>query len=93
MALGLTTLTFLKASGGRFRKTFYMWALSSWFICPEWGSAYVYPVKSLSELIDEEMVKTPAPAAQEAPITAEAAAEKVEEIKKSVEDIVNNNKK
>lgn len=91
MAFGLTTLTFFKASGGRFRKTFYMWALSSWFICPEWGSAYVYPAKSLSELIDEEMVKAPTPA-PEAIVTPEAAAEKIDEMKKTVEDIVNNKK-
>lgn len=31
-----------------------VWAGASWFACPEWGNAYLHPVKPLSDLIEKD---------------------------------------
>ena len=54
LVAGMTFFTFCILHKRAWRRTFYVWAGSSWFICPEWPTAYLYPKIPLTELIEEE---------------------------------------
>ena len=54
LVFGITFFTFVIVRKRPWRRSFYVWAGTSWFICPEWTMAYLYPKIPLTELIEEE---------------------------------------
>lgn len=61
-----------------------VWAGTSWFACPEWGSAYLHPVKPLSDLIEKDPNTSDDQSVAETkgePITEQQVAERLIELK------------
>ena len=50
----MTLLAFMTIRRRAWRRTFLVWAGTSWFACPEWSAAYLYPKIPLTDLIEEE---------------------------------------
>ena len=57
MTLGATLGSFLFMIGHRrhlLKRTALIWVGLTWFLCPEWGLAYLDPKKPLSSMITKD---------------------------------------
>ena len=61
ITLGATFLSFCLFKRHAMRRTFMVFGGLTWFMCPELGSAYLYPKKSLADMVSEggEQSKSP----------------------------------
>ena len=58
LIIGATFLTFCFMKRHAMRRTFFMFGGLTWFLLPEWGSAYLRPRKSLAELLSEAQIES-----------------------------------
>ena len=54
MTIGATCFAFVMVKRRRFRKALYTFGFFSWFVCPEWPSAYFMPEKRLIDLCNDD---------------------------------------
>ena len=84
-------LAFFFGNNMKIRRTFYMWGMAGFLMCPEWPKSYIYPVLPLSDANFEGGAGNPENENQQKAIIEKLEGQKAkqeEEIQKKVQEAV-----